>query len=132
LTLYGFFESTGIDEKAYVSCQDNSPNMNKKKKLKGVVVSLPTPANEKYEIDYERFKGHVSWLVSEGLVESKAVLMGAGGLGEGYFLTREEHEKIMEALVDAANDKVPTMTGIFTGQSAALFGPHGRGGVYTL
>ncbi|MDH5687101.1 MAG: dihydrodipicolinate synthase family protein [Candidatus Bathyarchaeota archaeon] len=87
--------------------------MNRKDKLKGIVVSLPTPTEEKYEINYDRFKEHVSWLVSEGLIESKAVLMGAGGLGEGYFLTREEHEKIMEALADAANGNVPTMTGIF-------------------
>ena len=113
MTLYGFFESTGTDEKAYVSYQDNSPNMNKKKKLKGVVVSLPTPTDEKYEIDYDKFKEHVSWLVSQGLIKGKAVLMGAGGLGEGYFLTREEHEKIMEALADAANGNVPTMTGMF-------------------
>ena len=113
MILYGFSESTGIDAKAYVSCQVNSQNMNRKDKLKGIVVSLPTPTEEKYEINYDRFKEHVSWLVSEGLIESKAVLMGAGGLGEGYFLTREEHEKIMEALADAANGNVPTMTGIF-------------------
>mgnify|MGYP000356632327 CR=1 FL=1 len=87
--------------------------MSRKDKLRGIVVSLPTPTKENYEVDYERFKEHVSWLVDQGLVEGKAVLMGAGGLGEGYFLTREEHEKIMEALVDAANGKVPTVTGIF-------------------
>lgn len=81
--------------------------------LRGIIVSLPTPTTGDYEIDYIRFKDHVTWLVSQGLVEGKAVLMGAGGLGEGYFLTREEHGEIMKALVDAANGKVPTMTGIF-------------------
>jgi dihydrodipicolinate synthase/N-acetylneuraminate lyase len=113
LILYGFFESTGKDAKAYVSCHVSSQNMSKKDKLKGIVVSLPTPTDENHDINYDRFREHVSWLVSEGLVESKAVLMGAGGLGEGYFLTREEHEKVMEALVDAANGNVPTMSGIF-------------------
>jgi len=87
--------------------------MKKREKLRGVVVSLPTPTKENYEIDYERFKEHVSWLIDQGLLEGKAVLMGAGGLGEGYFLTREEHERIMKSLVDASNGKVPTMTGIF-------------------
>jgi len=87
--------------------------VNRKDKLKGIVVSLPTPAKEKCEIDYQRFEDHVEWLIGEGLVKGKAVLMGAGGLGEGYFLTREEHKKIMHTLVDAANGKVPTMTGIF-------------------
>jgi 4-hydroxy-tetrahydrodipicolinate synthase len=87
--------------------------MNRKDKLKGIVVSLPTPTTKDNEVDIEKFKEHVAWLVEQGLVEGKAVLMGAGGLGEGYFLTREEHQKIMNALVDAANGKVPTMTGIF-------------------
>jgi len=87
--------------------------MDTKDKLRGIVVSLPTPTKGNYEVDYEKFKKHVAWLVSQGLVDGKAVLMGAGGLGEGYFLIREEHEKIMEALVEAANGKVPTMTGIF-------------------
>ncbi len=87
--------------------------MFKKDSLKNIVVSMPTPTKKDYEVDYARLKEHVSWLVSQGLVEGKAVLMGAGGLGEGYFLTREQHEKIMETLVDAANGKVPTMTGIF-------------------
>lgn len=87
--------------------------MKRRDRLKGIVVSLPTPTNDNYEIEYKRFGEHVGWLVDQGLVEGKAVLMGAGGLGEGYFLTREEHENIMKSLVDAANGKVPTMTGIF-------------------
>ncbi|MEM2905352.1 MAG: dihydrodipicolinate synthase family protein [Candidatus Bathyarchaeia archaeon] len=87
--------------------------MDWKGQLKGIVVSLPTPTTDDYEVDYERFRDHVAWLVSQGLVEDRAVLMGAGGLGEGYFLTREEHEKIMEALVEAADGKAPTMTEVF-------------------
>ena len=87
--------------------------MNRKDKLRGIVVSLPTPTKENFEVDYEKFKQHVTWLIEQGLVQGKAVLIGAGGLGEGYFLTREEHEKIMRSLVDAANGRVPTMTGIF-------------------
>jgi 4-hydroxy-tetrahydrodipicolinate synthase len=84
-----------------------------KEQLKGVVVSLPTPTTEDYRIDYDRFNENVSWLIEKGLVEGKAVLMCAGGFGEGYFLTREEHRKIMQALVETAEDRVPTMTGVF-------------------
>lgn len=87
--------------------------MNRRERLKGIVVSIPTPSKKDFEVDLEKFKEHVRWLIDEGMVEGKAVLMGAGGLGEGYFLTREEHYKVMETLVDAANGKVPTMTGIF-------------------
>lgn len=87
--------------------------MHRKEKLKGIVVSLPTQTKDDFEIDYPRFREHVAWLVEQGLLEGRAVLMGAGGLGEGYFLTREEHGRIMETLVDAANGKVPTMTGVF-------------------
>lgn len=53
--------------------------MSRKDKLKGIVVSLPTPVKENYEVDYDKFKEHVNWLIEEGMVEGEAVLMGAGG-----------------------------------------------------
>ena len=46
--------------------------------LRGIVVSLPTPAKENYELDHQKFGKHVKWLGSQGLVKGKALLMGAG------------------------------------------------------
>jgi 4-hydroxy-tetrahydrodipicolinate synthase len=85
----------------------------KKENLKGIVVSVPTAVNRKYQLDLKKMKEHVAWLVDQGIRTGKGVIMLAGGSGEGYFIPFEEHKKIMEALVDAANGKVPTMTGIF-------------------
>jgi 4-hydroxy-tetrahydrodipicolinate synthase len=87
--------------------------MTKNEKLRGIVLSLPTPTKGKYDVDIAAFKAHVTWLIDQGLVEGRAVLMAAGGLGTGYFLTREEHDRICRALVDAANGKVPTMIAIY-------------------
>lgn len=84
-----------------------------KKELVGAVISLPTPTNSNYELDIPLLKESVSWLVEQGLVRGKGVIMVGGGLGEGYFLTREEHERLVSAGVDAANGKVPIMTGVF-------------------
>jgi 4-hydroxy-tetrahydrodipicolinate synthase len=85
----------------------------KKENLKGIIVSVPTAVNRKYELDLKKMKEQVSWLVEQGVRTGKGVVMLAGGSGEGYFIPFEEHKKIMGALVDAANGKVPTMTGIF-------------------
>jgi 4-hydroxy-tetrahydrodipicolinate synthase len=85
----------------------------RRENLRGIVVSAPTPVNRKYELDLRKLKEHVGWLVEQGIRTGKGVIMAAGGLGEGYFLTFEEHKKVIDALVDAANGKVPTMTGIY-------------------
>ncbi len=82
-------------------------------RYQGIFVSMPTPCNEKFEVNIERFKEHVSRLIDEGLVEGKAVLMGGVGGGESYFLRKEEHVNIMKALVDVTNGKVGTCTGVF-------------------
>lgn len=85
----------------------------RKENLKGIVVSVPTAVNRRYELDLKKMRDHVTWLVDEGIRTGKGVVMLAGGSGEGYFIQFEEHKKIMKTLVDAANGKVPTMTGIF-------------------
>ena len=88
-------------------------SMVKKELLKGAVISMPAFTKKNYELDIDRFKSHVSWLIDEGLIEGKAVLMGAGGFAPGYLLTADEHERMMKAMVDAANGRVPTMTAIY-------------------
>ncbi|MDA4122467.1 MAG: dihydrodipicolinate synthase family protein [Thaumarchaeota archaeon] len=87
--------------------------MAKKDRIKGVVISMPTPTKGKYEIDLPKLKDHITWVIDEGMREGKAVVMAAAGLGTGYFLTRDEQVSVMKATVDAANGKVPTVTGIF-------------------
>jgi len=85
----------------------------RRERLQGVVVSVLTPCNARYEIDYAKLKEHIRWIVNSGVREGTGVIMAAGGVGEGYFLSFEEHRRVMEALVEAADGKVPTMTGVF-------------------
>jgi 4-hydroxy-tetrahydrodipicolinate synthase len=81
--------------------------------LRGIVTSIPSFTKKNRDPDIPRFKEHVSWMVDQGLVEGKAVMMATGSLAAGYFMTIEEYKANIEALVDAANGKVPTMAAIF-------------------
>lgn len=87
--------------------------MAKKDRIRGVVISMPTPTKAKYEVDLPKLKDHINFVIDEGMVEGKAVVMAAAGLGTGYFLTRDEQYSVMKTLVDAANGRVPIVTGIF-------------------
>lgn len=85
----------------------------RKDKLVGIVVSIPTPCNDNYEIRYDLLAEHIRWLADSGITEGTGVLMVAGGLGEGYFLNMEQHKRVMKTAVEAADGRVPIMTGIF-------------------
>ncbi len=76
-------------------------------------MAMPMFTKNIHDIDLERFKEHISWLIDEGLVNGRGILMGGSGQSAAYLMTREQHESTMKALVDAANGRVPTMTGIF-------------------
>ena len=82
-------------------------------KLVGVVVSLPTFNDDQYNLLLKRQKRHIEWLVEHGLVEGSAVLMIAGGLGEGYFLDDDEWRAMADCVVEATEGKVPTCIGVF-------------------
>jgi len=88
-------------------------NPTHKDRLVGIVVSLPTFTDADHTVLLEPLRKHVRWLVSKGLVTGSAVLMGAAGLGEGYFLSDAEFRAITDKLAEAANGEVPTMVGIF-------------------
>ncbi|MDA4121575.1 MAG: dihydrodipicolinate synthase family protein [Thaumarchaeota archaeon] len=85
----------------------------RKENVRGAVISIPTATNRKYELNIPAMKDQVEWIVDQGVRTGKGVVMLGGGSGEGYFLPWEDHKRIIKTLVDAANGKVPTMTGIF-------------------
>ena len=88
-------------------------SLSRKEKLVGIVVSLPTFTDADCGILLDPLRKHVGWLVSKGLRTGSAVLLGAAGLGEGYFLSDDEWCATVDALAEAANGQVPTMAGIF-------------------
>ena len=85
----------------------------RKEKLVGVVTSLPSFCDNEHNLLLDRQRKHIRWLIDRGLVEGTAVLMIAGGLGEGYFLDDDEWRAMADVLVDEARGEVPTMIGVF-------------------
>ena len=84
-----------------------------RKKLTGISVSLPTFNNNSYDLELNKTKKHISWLIQQGLNAENSVFFIAGGLGEGYFLDDYEWEAMANALVEAAEGRIPTGIGVF-------------------
>ena len=85
----------------------------RRKNLAGISVSLPTFNDDEYNLQLDRSKAHINWLIEQGIGAGNAVIFTAGGLGEGYFLDDYEWEAMANALVEAADGRAPTGIGIF-------------------
>ena len=86
---------------------------NLREKLVGIVTSLPTFCDDDHKLLLDRQRKHIAWLIEHGLTEGSAVLMGSGGLGEGYFLGTDEWERLVDVLAEEVGGRVPTMVGVF-------------------
>ena len=73
-----------------------------REKLVGVVISLPTFCDDGFNLLLDRQRKHIRWLIDHGAKEGSAVLMVNGGLGEGYFLSEEEFQHMVDVLADEA------------------------------
>jgi 4-hydroxy-tetrahydrodipicolinate synthase len=87
--------------------------MSRKEKLVGVVVSLPTFCDSEHRVLLEPLRKHIRWLIDKGLRTGSAVLMGAAGLGEGYFMSDEEFRGTVDVLAETARGEASTMVAIF-------------------
>lgn len=88
-------------------------SLSRRERLQGIVVSLPTFCDDDHSLRLDRQRIHTRWLVEHGLTEGNAVFMGAGGLGEGYFLSDDEFRGMVDVLAEEAGGKTPTMAAIF-------------------
>jgi dihydrodipicolinate synthase/N-acetylneuraminate lyase len=85
----------------------------RRERLVGVVTPLPTFVDSDHNLLPDRQRKHIRWLIDHGIKEGTGVLMGSAGLSEGYLMTEEEFQRIVDVLSDAARGEVPTMVGIF-------------------
>ena len=85
----------------------------RRKHLTGIAVSLPTFNDDEYNLQLDRSKAHINWLIDQGIGEGNAIVFIAGGLGEGYFLDDHEWEALANTLVEAADGRAPTGIGVF-------------------
>jgi 4-hydroxy-tetrahydrodipicolinate synthase len=75
--------------------------------LNGTHVAMVTPLDKDNNVDEEKFRNLIDFLI-EGNVDG---LLAAGTTGESATLTHEEHQKVIDILIDQANGKVTTIAG---------------------
>ena len=81
-------------------------------KLVGTLLSLPTFNDENFNLLLDRHKIHINWLIESGITEGNGVLLIAGGLGEGAFLSNDQWRVLADLVVEAADGRTPTAIGI--------------------
>ena len=80
--------------------------------FEGTYVAMVTPFTEDREIDEEGFRSNINYLIEKGVNG----LVGAGTTGESATITHDEHQKIIDILVDEVDGRVQTVAG--TGSNA--------------
>jgi 4-hydroxy-tetrahydrodipicolinate synthase len=80
-----------------------------KKEFKGIITPIVTPFKHsaKQEIDEEKLRAHVNFLIENGLHG----LFATSGTGEYFYLNEKEHKKQTEIIVDEVNNRVPVLAG---------------------
>ena len=80
--------------------------------FEGTYVAMVTPFSEDKQIDEEGFRSNINYLIDQGVNG----LVGAGTTGESATISHEEHQKVIEILVDEVDGRVETIAG--TGSNA--------------
>ena len=80
--------------------------------FEGTYVAMVTPFTEDKQIDEEGFRHNINYLIDRGVNG----LVGAGTTGESATITHDEHQKVIEILVDEVDGRVQTIAG--TGSNA--------------
>ena len=81
-------------------------------KFEGTYVAMVTPFTKDLEIDEGGFRSNINYLIEKGVNG----LVGAGTTGESATVNHEEHQKIIDILVDEVDGRVETVAG--TGSNA--------------
>lgn len=81
--------------------------------LKGSMPALVTPMSGG-KVDFDALKSLVDWQIESG----SSALVPVGTTGESPTLTHDEHEAVIEAVVQAANGRVPVIAGAGSNNTA--------------
>ncbi|MBO43891.1 MAG: 4-hydroxy-tetrahydrodipicolinate synthase [Rhodospirillaceae bacterium] len=74
--------------------------------FKGSMTALVTPFRDG-KVDEEAFQAFVEWQIEQGT----DVLVPVGTTGESPTLSHEEHKRVVELCIEAADDRVPVIAG---------------------
>jgi len=84
-----------------------------KERLQGVIPIVWTPTTPTYDVDYEKFREHIRWLIDSGYKTGTGALLCIAAMGEGPFLSEKQYKKCVDVIADASNGEVPVIVGIF-------------------
>lgn len=87
---------------------EQAKDVKKKDKWQGCFVPLITPFKDDFSLDEAGLRRLVNYLIEEEKVDG---LVPCGTTGESPTLTNEEHDKVIEIVVEEANGRVPVMAG---------------------
>lgn len=73
----------------------------------GMIPAMPTPFDEKGNIDFDAFKALIEHLIDGGV----HCLLAGGSTGEYSLMSMEERKSVIKAAVDFSNGRVPVMAG---------------------
>jgi len=81
-----------------------------RKKLTGPAVSIATPLKQNFELDIDGLKKNIRFLIENGFVNGRGVIMAVAAAGEAPSLKIDERKAAMKAVADEARGKVPLVT----------------------
>ena len=76
-------------------------------KFEGTYVAMVTPFKKDGTIDEEGYRQNINYLIDQGVNG----LVAAGTTGESATMTHDEHQKVVELLIDEVDGKVTTIAG---------------------
>ena len=82
--------------------------------IRGTIVTIPTPFDDKYRLDLGRMAELTRWWVSQGLGTTIAPLKVAAAMGEGPDLSDDEWPALLRTVVDAAGPKATVLCALKT------------------
>jgi hypothetical protein len=63
--------------------EERKMSRSSKNRFQGILLSIPTFADQDHNLLLNRLRIHFNWLIDNGMTEGNAILMVAGGMGEG-------------------------------------------------
>lgn len=76
--------------------------------LKGIYVPILTPVKENEEVDVERLREHINYIIDKGVHG----ILAHGSNGEFYMFDDDDYELITRTIVEEAKDRIPVLMGI--------------------
>ncbi|MCD6291344.1 MAG: dihydrodipicolinate synthase family protein [Anaerolineae bacterium] len=79
--------------------------------MRGVINIQFTPFKSMTEIDEEALRANTRFMIENGIVNGRGVLVIGGSNGEGFSLSTSEYQQLIDIVVEEANGRVPVCVG---------------------